>query len=180
MKSIETGAAAVAEKHLEEREAARAAAGADAGLRDGLKTADQDPEQEWTQAARKMLEELREGIKQLKEIKADRDAPKDIDLSEGPWELKGPFGFFRGSDPYKAAAAVVTAWCEKNYFDSFLVTLELDGVLGTYILQYDFENGNPNTPVWNTDWYEGQQKIWVMGFRAVSDFRMRGAPPGET
>lgn len=127
-------------------------------------------EDEWKEDALAMMRELDEKISRLRVVKVSTDA--------GPWEIKGPFGIGK-KDPYAEAAAIVTAWCEKNFYDSFLVTLELDGKPETCLLQYDFEKDAANVPCWDVDWWEGQTKITVLGFRPFCEFLLYGEPSEE-
>lgn len=115
--------------------------------------------EQWQKEAEKWLKELDEKISKLKIQK--------VTQNEGPWEIKGP-------DPYTEAANVVEAWCRKNFYDHFLVTLDLDGELTTQLLMCETED--ELKMVWDVDWYEGQKKIQVMGFRPISDFHLYGAP----
>ena len=117
---------------------------------------------QWQKEAEKWLKELDEKISKLKIRK--------VTQNEGPCEIKGP-------DPYTEAANVVEAWCKKNYYDHFLVTLELDGELTTQLLMCETEDALEM--VWDVDWYEGEPKIRVMGFRPICDFHLYGAPPEE-
>lgn len=125
---------------------------------------------EWKEKALAMMRELDEKISMLRVIKASTDAE--------PWEIKGPFGIGK-KDPYAEAAAIVTAWCDKNFYDSFLVTLELDGKPETCLLQYECEKDAVNVPCWDVDWWEGQTKIKVLGFRPFCEFRLYGEPSEE-
>ena len=146
-----------------------------AGFHEGLA----ETAEEWQEGARKMLIELKDAVERyrmaraqvIKSPKSVDKSPKSVDLDAEAWEIEGPFGIGE-KDPYDEAAAIVEAWCKKNGYDTFLVTLSLDGETRTEILDFNEEV----KPCWETDWWEGEKKIRVLGFRPVSDFRIYGAP----
>ena len=75
-------------------------------------------------------------------------------------------------DPYKEAADIIGKWAWKNGFDSFVVTLELDGEITTELLL--LENGTDF--FWEHDWWEGQKSITMLGFCPIRQMYYLGEP----
>ena len=78
----------------------------------------------------------------------------------------------KGKDPYTEVADIIEDWARKNFYDTFLVTLCIDGEITTELLQHDamgcFE--------WDNDWWEGQKRISLVGFTPISQAFYIGEP----
>lgn len=80
--------------------------------------------------------------------------------------------------PYDSIAEIIEEWCQKNYYGNFLVTLRLNGELCVEYLY--FGTGDPNWPdphwVWESDWWEGQKDVELVGFIDISSVHVSGTP----
>lgn len=76
-------------------------------------------------------------------------------------------------DPYTEIANIIEAWCEKNFYDSFVVTLSRDGQIITEYLELD---GMSLDFIWENDWYEGEKDISLIGFMPMLQLRVYGDP----
>ena len=80
--------------------------------------------------------------------------------------------------PYDTIADVIEKWCQDNYYSNFIVTLRIDGELCVEYLIY--ETGDPNRPdpylVWESDWWEGQKDVELVGFIDISSVYVSGTP----
>lgn len=81
-------------------------------------------------------------------------------------------------NPYDSVIFIIDTWCKENYYSSFLVTLKIDGKLTTEYLYFD--TGDPNNPdphwVWETDWWEGEKDVMLVGFANPRDIFIYGSP----
>jgi len=78
-----------------------------------------------------------------------------------------------GKDPYTEVADIIDGWCKKNYYSSALVTLLIDGRVTTEYLSF---NGNDMNFEWETDWWEGEKEVVLIGFRMIDDVAFYGYP----
>ena len=78
-----------------------------------------------------------------------------------------------GDNPYTEIANIIDDWCEKNYYGSALVTLSLDGNVTTEYLSF---NGNDMKFEWDSDWWEGERNVVLLGFRMMADVVFYGYP----
>ena len=80
--------------------------------------------------------------------------------------------------PYDIIADEIEKWCQEHYYGSFLVTLRINGELCVEYLIY--ETGDPNWPdphlIWESDWWEGQKDVELVGFIDISSVRVSGTP----
>lgn len=80
--------------------------------------------------------------------------------------------------PYDVIANIIDAWCQEHYYGHFLVTLSIEGELCVEYLY--FETGDPNWPdphwVWESDWWEGQKNVELVGFIDISSVYVSGTP----
>ena len=80
--------------------------------------------------------------------------------------------------PYDVIADVIDTWCQKHYYGHFLVTLSIEDKLCVEYLY--FETGDPNWPdphwVWESDWWEGQKDVELVGFIDISSVYVSGTP----
>ena len=79
----------------------------------------------------------------------------------------------KDSNPYEAITDIIRKWCDKNYNDDFLVTIEIgyaekEAYEITTILEYNGVFGFE----WNVDWWEGQTFIELLGFSPISEIRI--------
>lgn len=78
----------------------------------------------------------------------------------------------KSKDPYTEIANIINAWCEKNFYDSFVVTISRDGQIITEYLEFD---GGDFDFIWENDWYEGEKDIVLIGFMPMQQLRVYGA-----
>lgn len=80
--------------------------------------------------------------------------------------------------PYDIIADAIEKWCQNNYYASFIVTLRINGELCTEYLIY--ETGDPDRLdphwVWESDWWEGQKDIELVGFIDMGSVYISGTP----
>ena len=82
-------------------------------------------------------------------------------------------------NPYNKIGRIVEQWCEKNIYTQMLVTISIGYEWETpheetHLLDLDSEGGGL---VWNTDWWEGQQHVELVGFAPVYKIRLKGESP---
>lgn len=77
-------------------------------------------------------------------------------------------------NPYEKVSEIVRAWCEENYYDTMLVTLKLDNEVETVLLDFGSE-GRP-IAFWDTDWWEGQETVELLGFLPLELLEIHGIP----
>ena len=80
--------------------------------------------------------------------------------------------------PYETIANAVEAWCKEHGYQTMLVTIALhyDGEAPreiTEILEFDLSN---MTAVWDSDWWEGEQSVELLGFTPLDSLRLHGRP----
>ena len=80
--------------------------------------------------------------------------------------------------PYDIIADEIEEWCQKHYYSSFLVTLRINGELCVEYLIYKTGNSYWTDPhwVWESDWWEGQKDIELVGFIDISSVYISGTP----
>lgn len=80
--------------------------------------------------------------------------------------------------PYDPIVDIIEKWCHDNYYGGFIVTLRIDGELCVEYLFY--ETGDPDFPaphwVWESDWWEGQKDIELVGFIDIKSVYVSGTP----
>lgn len=54
----------------------------------------------------------------------------------------------------------------QEMYQDYIVCIEIDGSTINEILQYD---GNEGIFVWESDWWEGEKNVFLIGFQAVDD-----------
>ena len=76
--------------------------------------------------------------------------------------------------PYDIIADEIEKWCLEHYYSSFLVTLRINGEICVEYLLY---MANLDTHwAWESDWWEGQKDIELIGFIDISSVRVSGTP----
>ena len=80
--------------------------------------------------------------------------------------------------PYETIANAVEAWRKEHGYQTMLVSIALhyDGEKPreiTEILEFDLSN---MTAVWNSDWWEGEQSVELVGFAPLSSMHFCGSP----
>ena len=80
--------------------------------------------------------------------------------------------------PYEKIANAVERWCEEHGYQTMLVSISLhyDGEQPreiTEILEFDLSN---MTAVWDSDWWEGEQFVEMLGFAPLDNILLRGMP----
>ena len=80
--------------------------------------------------------------------------------------------------PYETIANAVEAWCKEHGYQTMLVTISLhhDGEAPreiTEILEFDLSN---MTAVWDSDWWEGEQSVELLGFISLDSLHLHGRP----
>lgn len=81
--------------------------------------------------------------------------------------------------PYDLIGETVKRWCEKNSYQTMLVTILLgyeweEPHEETHILDYD---GSMHELVWDMDWWEGQPYVKLVGFTPLYKVNVRGSAP---
>lgn len=80
--------------------------------------------------------------------------------------------------PYDIIADEIEKWCQENYYSNFVVTLRINGELCNEYLIY--ETGDPDQLyphwVWESDWWEGQKCIELVGFVDINSVYVSGTP----
>ena len=74
-------------------------------------------------------------------------------------------------NPYDEFVDQIRDWCNANFYDDFLVSLELDGEVVTELLLWYYES---NAFTYLNDWYEGQKTIRLIGFCPISKIIPKG------
>ena len=77
------------------------------------------------------------------------------------------------ANPYEAIANIIDEWCKKAGYQDFLVRVSVGGFETTQFLQFDVSK--PGF-VWENDWWEGEQEVYLKGFLAVDDVQLYGLP----
>ena len=80
--------------------------------------------------------------------------------------------------PYETIANAVEEWYEEHGYQTMLVSIALhyDGEKPreiTEILEFDLSN---MTAVWDSDWWEGEQSVELLGFMPLDSLRLHGRP----
>lgn len=80
--------------------------------------------------------------------------------------------------PYETIANAVEEWCKEHGYQTMLVSIALhyDGEAPreiTEILEFDLSN---MTAVWDSDWWEGEQSVELLGFTSLDNVVLRGMP----
>ena len=77
------------------------------------------------------------------------------------------------NDPYTEIGDYIDEYClsKLGYYTSFLVTIEINGAEITEILSFETDSF-----IWDSDWWEGEQDIKLLGFRPISDIKCYGLP----
>ena len=78
----------------------------------------------------------------------------------------------KSTDPYTEIADIIEEWCLKNYYDRFVVTLQINGETITEWLDWCIEYGF----IWDTDWWEGEKDVVLVGFRPLHQISFDGYP----
>lgn len=79
-------------------------------------------------------------------------------------------------NPYEKIGSVVEQWCEKNLYTQMLVAISIGYEWEppheeTHLLDFDAEKGEL---VWDSDWWEGQQHVELVGFTPLYKVRLKG------
>lgn len=74
---------------------------------------------------------------------------------------------------YEETAEIVKSWCEKYGYSDMLVTLNVNGITRTEVLEFD---AAAVTFVWANDWWEGEQQIILEGFAPINIIHLFGFP----
>lgn len=79
-------------------------------------------------------------------------------------------------NPYEKIGSVVEQWCKDHVYAQMLVTI----LIGydwepphkeTHLLDFDAEEGGL---VWDSDWWEGQQHVELVGFTPLYKVKLEG------
>lgn len=76
-------------------------------------------------------------------------------------------------DPYNEVAKVIKDWCDKNYYTDFIVTIGIGGGEVTEFLEFSPEHIDF---IWNTDWWEGEEDVKLLGFLPIGNISVYGTP----
>lgn len=57
----------------------------------------------------------------------------------------------------------------QEVYEDYIVCIEIDGSTTNQILSYD---GNEGCFVWESDWWEGEKNVFLIGFKAVDDIEI--------
>lgn len=79
-------------------------------------------------------------------------------------------------NPYEKIGSVVEQWCKDHVYAQMLVTIFIGYDWEppheeTHLLDFDAEEGNL---VWDSDWWEGQQHVELVGFTPLYKVRLKG------
>ena len=74
---------------------------------------------------------------------------------------------------YEDVAKIVESWCERYGYSDMLVTINVNGITRTEVLEFDAAE---MTFVWANDWWEGEQQIILEGFAPLNIIRLFGFP----
>ena len=69
--------------------------------------------------------------------------------------------------PYETICEPIVAWCEKNYYTDFIVTIWINDHEQTEFLEFDATG--PGLLVWKSDWWEGEKDVRLLGFAPLSE-----------
>ena len=76
-------------------------------------------------------------------------------------------------NPYEAIVSIVDKWCKITGYRDYLVRVSVGGFETTQYLQFDISK--PGF-VWEYDWWEGEEEVYLKGFLAVDDVHLHGLP----
>lgn len=79
-------------------------------------------------------------------------------------------------NPYEKIGSVVEQWCKDHVYTQMLVTISIGYDWEppheeTHLLDFDSEKGNL---IWDSDWWEGQQHVELVGFTPLYKVRLKG------
>lgn len=79
-------------------------------------------------------------------------------------------------NPYDKIGSVVEQWCKDHVYAQMLVTISIGYEWKppheeTHLLDFDAEKGEL---VWDSDWWEGQQHVELVGFTPLYKVRLKG------
>ena len=79
-------------------------------------------------------------------------------------------------NPYKKIGSVVEQWCKDHVYAQMIVTVSIGYDWEppheeTHLLDFDAEKGEL---VWDSDWWEGQQHVELVGFTPLYKVRLKG------
>ena len=79
-------------------------------------------------------------------------------------------------NPYSKIGSVVEQWCKDHVYAQMLVTISLGYEWEppheeTHLLDFDAEEGGL---VWDSDWWEGQQHVELVGFTPLYKIKLKG------
>lgn len=79
-------------------------------------------------------------------------------------------------NPYSKIGSVVEQWCKDHVYAQMLVTIYIGYDWEppheeTHLLDFDAEEGGL---VWDSDWWEGQQHVELVGFTPLYKVRLKG------
>ena len=79
-------------------------------------------------------------------------------------------------NPYNKIGSVVEQWCKEHVYAQMLVTISLGygwelPHKETHLLDFDAETGEL---VWDSDWWEGQRYVELVGFTPLYKVRLKG------
>ena len=57
----------------------------------------------------------------------------------------------------------------QEVYEDCIVCIEIDGSTTNELLLYD---GNEDCFVWESDWWEGEKNVFLIGFKAVDDIEI--------
>lgn len=80
-------------------------------------------------------------------------------------------------DPYQEIIDIIQEWCESEYYTDFLVTIEKNHDTETHYLELDTSSGIEF--IWDGDWWEGENDIYLVGFYPIGDIVIYGEPIRE-
>lgn len=76
-------------------------------------------------------------------------------------------------DPYEEVCNVISDWCNENFYDSFVVTLTLNGERTSEYLSFDASEWEWE---WDMDWWEGEEEVILNGFAPMTAIDICGCP----
>ena len=80
------------------------------------------------------------------------------------------------NDPYTEIADIIKAWCEKNCWEDLVVTISINGNEITECISFNAEKMDF---IWESDWWEGEEDVQLLGFLPIDNIRIYGYPPND-
>ena len=96
--------------------------------------------------------------------------------------MKGAIAKLRGN-MYEAAADIIDKWAQDNIYTDMIVTLAVNGEIRTEYICPNYniytKGVHGSTWEWEFDWWEGEQDVWLLGFRPLEMIHCFGYPKGK-